>query len=49
MTMGVGGSYNYLLDGVSRRTVAKMILDGVRNGLASNALRLFQSPWYYFF
>ena len=49
MAMGTGGAYNYLLDGAPRRTVGKMISDGVRNGLTSNALKLIQAPWYYLF
>ncbi|MBR2377572.1 MAG: hypothetical protein IKA85_07395, partial [Clostridia bacterium] len=49
MVMGVGGSYNYLLKDFPKRTIKKIIFDGIGKVIVSNALRLFQYPWYYFF
>ena len=47
MVMGVAGAYNYLLNGAPNRTFGRMLVDGIRNGIISNCLRLFQFSWYY--
>lgn len=49
MSMGASGAYNYLIAGAPTRAFSTMLLDGVRNGLVANTLRLVQTPWYYLF
>ena len=47
MAMGAAGAYNYLLSGAPNRTLGKMLVDGIGNGIISNGLKFFQLPWYY--
>ena len=47
MTMSTGGAYSYLLKGAPNRTFGTMVVDGIKNGMVSNMLKLIQASWYY--